>query len=134
MLPLGCRSSGFATRHPVGCRLACQESARLNIRIFNPQLSPEYKDSESSPLQGIGGRATTLSPLLSPKKRNLDFVLILYSDFYLISAQSASPFIWHIQNTFVSLQTIKNNPFGRICRSASRSGGFVIRPSEYQDF
>jgi hypothetical protein len=44
------------------------QSARLNIRIFNPRLSPEYKDSESSPLQGIGGRATTLSPPFHSKK------------------------------------------------------------------
>ena len=67
MLPLGCRSSGFAARHPVGCRLACQESVRLNIRIFNPRLSHEYQDFESSPLQGLGGRATTLSSLLHKK-------------------------------------------------------------------
>lgn len=65
------RSGGFQSAR-LNIRIAVRadlQSARLNIRIFNPHLSHEYQDSESSPLQGIGGRATTLSPLLSLEKR-----------------------------------------------------------------
>ena len=35
------RSSGFAARHPAGCRLACQEFVRLSIRISNPLPSKD---------------------------------------------------------------------------------------------